>query len=273
MRHHPWPTHTVQPQCAWCSVTAWTLLLRSLCCFPTSLPCIFLAVMYPHPNSYTFHVGWFNHYYTKVRDLGCVCVVLGWRMIAWTRVPPLFKSLSSHFSLPNPWPFLQSEEEWDLKNSRGSPTRPRSAGRLFTEIPDGVDDVLNTYILTAVRARLADLAGTADEAEQVGGRSRVNGVVVGRGWCSGCVYLCAFVCVCVRVVCICVYVCVYVCTCVCENPPVGTRFTDSLPPPSPRSGYSVQRLPSFYSAALTHDPVLPGSPGAHGARACCVRAG
>jgi hypothetical protein len=103
--------------------------------------------MYPHPNSYTFHTGWFNHYYTKV------CVTTTHTRLAIVLLFPCCHA-ASHISLVL-FPIMrQSMEEWDLKNERGSPTRPRKDGRLFTEMPEGVDDVYNPFMLESVRARL-----------------------------------------------------------------------------------------------------------------------
>ena len=93
-----------------------------------------LNVMLIPPFSYSFDGAVFNHYYTKVRSSTS-------HMSAWSHShshsrlccrcfcyccegPP-----HSLFCACTP---QQSKEEYDLKNERGSPVRPRSAGRKYT---------------------------------------------------------------------------------------------------------------------------------------------
>jgi hypothetical protein len=62
----------------------------------------------------------------------------------------------------------QSEAEYAAKNARGSPVRSRAKGRRHTNIPRGINDVLNLHILqVGVYTRVVSLTALYDPSSRV----------------------------------------------------------------------------------------------------------
>ncbi len=116
--------------------------------------------MIPPTPLYTYHGGWFNHYYTKVGpirpSLSCstphsrmpLASCTGWYPLVSVHpmhpqrvcCAPMFVCGVTPFHL-----HPQSEEELGLKNKRGD--AHFSTGRPIQTVPNGVDDILNTHFI------------------------------------------------------------------------------------------------------------------------------